>query len=135
MPDTVATLSTTLQAQIAGGGPTAGTMTQLYQALMTGLGAMLASRTNRRIGLLNIAAGGQWDVYIDSNVGQVAGNFGEIKEVANLYGSMQGWSSNIARVNDPMVLNMPASVVIGYASQLVTWAGIFEGFETETLPA
>jgi hypothetical protein len=100
MPDSVSTLASTLSAQISSGGPTAGTMTALYQALMTGIGAMIAARTNRRIGLLNIAAGGQWNVYIDSNVGAVSQNFSEIKEALNLQGNLQSFSSNIARLND-----------------------------------
>ena len=80
---------------------------------------MLASRTTRRIGLLNTAAGGQWNSYIDSDVGKVAGNFSEIKEAANLQGNLQAFSSNIARVVDPLlVLNTPASAILAWASQL-----------------
>jgi hypothetical protein len=136
MPDTVATLSTTLQGQIAGGGPTPATMIALYQALMTGIGAMLSSRTNRRIGLLNIAAGGQWNEYIDSDVGKVSGNFSEIKEVANLQGGLQSFSSNIARISDSLSLvNTPGSVTLGYANQLVAFAASYEAMELETLPA
>jgi hypothetical protein len=136
MPDSVATLSTTLQGQISSGGPTAGTMSALYQALMTGIGAMIASRTSRRIGLLNIAAGGQWNSYIDSNVGAVSQNFSEIKECLNLQGNLQSFSGNIARLNDSLALvNMSGATSLGYANALVAFAASYEAMELETLPA
>jgi hypothetical protein len=121
---------------LSGVGPQPATMAQLYAALMTGIGAMLASRTNRRIGLLNTAAGGQWNVYIDSDVGKVAGNFSEVKEAANLQGNLQSLSSSIARITDPLlVLNTPAASILAWANQLVTYANSYEGLELETLPA
>lgn len=121
---------------LSGVGPQPGTMTALFNALMTGLGAMLASRIARRVGILNTSTGNQWNCLppgVDS--GAVAQNYLEIREVSALQGNLQVFASNIARVNDPMVLNTPASVVAGWASQLVAYAASYEALEVEVLPA
>jgi hypothetical protein len=52
MPDAIQTLSTTLQAQIAGSDATAATILALSSAIVSGAQAMLAARHARRVGLL-----------------------------------------------------------------------------------
>jgi len=145
MADTVATLSTTLQGQIAAGGPQplpamAATMVQLYGALIQGVVPMLASRISRRVGILNGQTGSQWNMLIGgSGVGDVAQNFTECRECSTLYGALQGFSGNIAKINqsDPAVIlaNVPAASIIAWANALVTFAATYEALEVEVLPA
>jgi len=143
MPDTVATLSTTLQGQIAAGPPQplpamAATMVSLYQALVTGVGAMLAARTSRRVGILNTSTGNQWNCLppgVDS--GAVSQNYLEVREVANLQGNLLTFASNITRLSDPgsILANIPSAVFIAWANALVAFAASYEAMELETLPA
>lgn len=140
MADTVATLSTTLQGQIAGAGPSPATMQLLYQALVAGATPLWQARVNRRIGLLNVAAGGIWDmVMFDADQGKVAMNFSECKEAQALVGTLPGVGSGLAKCNpnDPacIVANCPASQVLALANQLVTLAASYEAMEVEVLPA
>jgi hypothetical protein len=130
---------------LTGSGPQPATMTSLYRALSTGAAAMNQSRINRRIGLLNTATGGQWNMLIGgSGVGDVAQNFLECRETANLYGTLQGFRSAIASINPSdgrggisreLLANVPAAGILAYAEQLITWATAYEALEVEVLPS
>jgi hypothetical protein len=145
MPDTVATLSTTLQTQLSGAGPQIATMTALYQALVAGTVPMLSTRTSRRVGLLNTAAGGTFcSLPNGTGAGDVAQGFSEVSEVSRFYGNLQAFVSNIAKINPTdqtgnvqtaVVANVAQSNLITWANALVAFAATYEAFEVETLPS
>jgi hypothetical protein len=130
---------------LTGNGPQPSTMTALYQALTTGTAAMNQIRINRRIGLLNTATGSRWNMLIGgSGVGDVAQNFTECRETANLYGTLQGFGTAIASINPSdgrggisrgILANIPQANIVSMANSLVAFTALYEGLEVETLPA
>lgn len=125
---------------LTGSGAQASTMWALFQALIQGVIPMLASRVSRRVGLLNTACASTFNMLIGGcGVGDVAQCFTECREVANLYGNLQAFSSSVAAINPNdraiILANVSAARILALGSALLAFAATYEGFTTETLPS
>jgi hypothetical protein len=143
MPDAIQTLSTTLQAQIAGSGATAATILALSSAIVSGSQTMAAARQSRRVGLLNAVLIPAL-LPVNTRVGDIASAWNECSEANQFLAAAVNFDTelNVLRVHGStgaplagVIANIPFANYASWGAALVTSAGVYEGLLAETLPA
>jgi hypothetical protein len=143
MSDAVATLSTTLQGQLAGSGATAPTLLALSSAIVSGAQAMVAARQARRVALLAAVLVPAL-LPVNTNVGTIAMAWNEVQEARaflagaqNLDSQLNGFRAMDSRgvPSTTYIANIPFANYATWGNALITSAAAFEALELETLPA
>lgn len=134
MPDDVQNASTALAADIAGSGATASDILALSTAIVAGSQAYLQSVLNRRIGILqgvmNTGA-----LPPNFTVNDLAITWNEVQTASQFLETAQAFDYNLAVLNGPEAVNVPASKLQSWANALVTSALAYEALLISSLPA
>jgi hypothetical protein len=134
MPDAVQTLSTAVQADLAGSGANAADVLALSSAIVQGSQAYLQSVLNRRIGILqsvmNVAV-----LPPDFTVGNMALAWNEVQTAFQFQQSAEAFDQNLAALNGPGAVNVPPAQLTAWANSLVSASTAYEALLLVTLPS